>query len=63
MPLREHPDRLLHPDPDGQGAFQLADRDPQPPRLLMAASVTGGTVTGGTVTGGTVSGRIAAQSC
>jgi len=61
VPLRQHPDRLLHPDPDGQGAFQLADSDPQPPRLLMASSVTSGAVTRGNVTRGAVSGRVAAR--
>ena len=40
VPLGQDPDRLLHPDPDRQRAFQLADCRPEPPRLIRTAFVT-----------------------
>ena len=51
VPFGQHPDRLLHADPDGQRALQLADRDPEAPCLIVAAFVTGSAVTGSAVTG------------
>jgi hypothetical protein len=49
VPLGQYPDRLLDPDPDRQGTFQLADRGPKPPCLIVAASVTSGGVTYGAI--------------
>ena len=46
MPFGQHADCLLNADPDGQGAFQLAHSDPEPPRLIAATVVVSRTVSG-----------------
>src|SRR5712691_10145172 len=46
VPFGQHADCLLNADPDGQGAFQLAHSDPEPPRLIAATIVVSRTVSG-----------------